>query len=230
MGPQASRFTISFWSWTLSLGVAAIFLLVPLAQSLAPSVRKLLRTTPLVPSDALVVRRPLTQPTAFIGNDCTACSCRTVRARPHSECEKCHADVQHMLTYARTDVALFDRQRCAQCHSSTSSRPRSYPRERSVHGLSARLDKLNPTRRSRTPPNFGPTTPNSPRCAQPGPRCRARHGQPQWLDSSKRRRSRNLAPEVPHAQHLNPKGLKSPTGERVLQCGIAIGPTPAAAK
>jgi hypothetical protein len=44
--------------------------------------------------------------------------------------------------------------------------------------------------------------------------------QPQWLDSSNPATFKeNSHLKFSHAQHLNPKGIKSPTGERVLQCG-----------
>src|SRR6185369_16206569 len=113
---QSSRYTISFWSWTLTIGVAAIFLLVPIGTFLGPSMRKILRSTPLVPSDALWSSGPLHSAHRFIGNDCTACHVNPFQPVRNSECETCHAEVQHHVDVRSADVKLFDRERCAQCH------------------------------------------------------------------------------------------------------------------
>jgi hypothetical protein len=220
-GVQASRFTISFWSWTLTLGVAAIFLL-PMGTFLAPSVRKLLRSTPLVPSDALWSAGPLHATHRFIGNDCTACHVNPFERVRNSECEKCHADVQHHVDVHTTDVALFDKQRCAACHFEHKEPASLIPRdERLCTDCHARLDKLKSDPQVENAADFGSDHPefriavlSRDEIVAPG------QWQPQWLDSSNAATFKeNSHLKFSHAQHLNPKGIKSPTGERVLQCG-----------
>ncbi len=218
---QASRFTISFWSWTLTLGVAAIFLL-PMGTFLAPSVRKLLRSTPLVPSDALWSAGPLHATHRFIGNDCTACHVNPFERVRNSECEKCHADVQHHVDVHTTDVALFDKQRCAACHFEHKEPASLIPRdERLCTDCHARLDKLKSDAQVENAADFGSDHPelriavlSRDEIVAPG------QWQPQWLDSSNAATFKeNSHLKFSHAQHLDPKGIKSPTGERVLQCG-----------
>jgi len=219
---QVSRYTISFWSWTLTVGVAAIFLLVPLGTLLAPTMRKLLRSAPFVPSDALWSSGPLHATHRFIGNDCTACHANPFERVRNSECEKCHADVQHHVDVRTTDLALFNGERCAGCHFEHKEPATLILRDqRLCTDCHARLDKLKPTAQARNAANFGSDHPefrlavlSQNEIIAPG------RWQPQWLDSSNPATFKeNSHLKFSHAQHLNPKGLKSPMGERVLQCG-----------
>jgi hypothetical protein len=220
-GVQASRFTISFWSWTLTLGVAAIFLLVPMGTLLAPSMRKLLRSTPLVPSDALWSSGPLHAAHRFIGNDCTACHVNPFERVRNSECEKCHADVQHHVDVHTADVALFDRERCAACHFEHKQPATLVLRDqRLCTDCHARLDKLKSDPLVENAADFGSAHPEF-RLAVLSQNELVAPGQwaPQWLDSSNAATFKETSHlKFSHAQHLNPKGIKSPTGERVLQC------------
>jgi len=219
---QGSRFTISFWSWTLTLGVAAIFLLVPMGAFLAPPVRKLLRSTPLVPSDALWSAGPLHATHRFIGNDCTSCHVTPFERVHNSECEKCHSDVQHHVDVRTADIALFDQERCETCHLEHKEPASLIPRdERLCTDCHARLDKLKRGAEVQNAADFGSNHPefrlavlSEDAIVAPG------QWQPQWLDSSNPATFKeNSHLKFSHAQHLNPKGIKSPTGERVLQCG-----------
>jgi predicted CXXCH cytochrome family protein len=219
---QASRFTMSFWSWTLTIGVAAIFLLVPMGTFLAPSVRKLLRSTPLMPSDALWSSGPLHAAHRFIGNDCTACHVNPFERVRNSECEKCHADVQHHVDVHTTDVALFERERCAECHFEHKQPATLILRDqRLCTDCHARLDRRKSATRLENAADFGSDHPefrlavlSQDQMVAPG------QWQPQWLDSSNAATFKETSHlKFSHAQHLNPKGLKSPRGERVLQCG-----------
>ncbi|HEV7441110.1 MAG TPA: FHA domain-containing protein, partial [Steroidobacteraceae bacterium] len=221
-GMRRSRFTISFWSWTLTLGVAAVFLVVPMGTFLAPSVRKLLRSTPLVPSDALWSAGPLHATHRFIGNDCTACHVNAFERVRNSECEKCHDDVQHHVDVRSADVAVFDRQRCAACHFEHKEPATLVLRDqRLCTDCHARLDKLKSDPQIENAADFGSHHPefrlavlSRDEIVAPG------QWQPQWLDSSNAATFKeNSHLKFSHAQHLNPKGIKSPKGERVLQCG-----------
>jgi predicted CXXCH cytochrome family protein len=216
------RFSISFWSWTLTIGVAAIFLLVPMGTFVAPAVRKLMRTTPLVPSDALWSSGPLHAAHRFIGNDCTACHVNPFERVRNSECEKCHADVQHHIDVRSADVRLFDKERCAACHFEHKEPATLVLRDqRLCTDCHARLDKLKHNSLVENSANFGTDHPEfrlavlrEDDIVAPG------QWEPQWLDSgnpASLKEDSHL--KFSHAQHLDPKGIKSPTGERVLQCG-----------
>lgn len=215
------RFSISFWSWTLTVGVAAIFLLIPMGTFMAPSVRKLLRSTPLAPSDALWSSGPLHATHRFIGNDCTACHAHPFERVRNTECEKCHADVQHHVDIRSSDVALFDKERCAACHFEHKEPATLVLRDqRLCTDCHARMDKLKSQAQVQNAANFGSDHPDfrlavlrEEQIVAPG------RWVPQWLDSTNPATFKEVSHlKFSHVQHLNPKGLKSPTGERVLQC------------
>jgi predicted CXXCH cytochrome family protein len=219
---HSSRYTISFWSWTLTIGVAAIFLLVPMGTFLAPSMRKLLRSTPLVPSDALWSSGPLHAAHRFIGNDCTACHANPFERVRNSECEKCHADVQHHVDVRSADVALFERERCAECHFEHKEPATLILRDqRLCTDCHARLDRLKSDVQVENSSDFGSDHPefriavlSEDEIVAPG------QWRPQWLEASNAATFKETSHlKFSHAQHLNPKGIKSPLGERVLQCG-----------
>jgi predicted CXXCH cytochrome family protein len=220
-GSQGTRFTISFWSWTLTLGVAAIFLLIPMGTFVAQPVRKLLRATPFVPSDALWSSGPLHAAHRFIGNDCTACHVNPFERVRNGECEKCHADVQHHVDVHTTDVALFEGERCAGCHFEHKQPATLVLRDqRLCTDCHARLDKLKSNALAENASNFGSDHPEfrvavltQNETMAPG------QWQPQWLDSRNPATFReNSHLKFSHAQHLDPKGIHSPAGERILQC------------
>jgi hypothetical protein len=218
---QAPRLTISFWSWTLTIGVAAIFLLIPMGTFLAPSVRKILRTTPLVPSDALWISGPLHATHRFIGNDCTACHVNPFERVRNVECEKCHSDVQHHVDVRTADVALFEGERCARCHFEHKQPSALIPRDqRLCADCHAHMDELKRDAQVENAANFGSSHPqfrlavlSQDEAVAPG------RWQARWLDPRHPESLReNSHLKFSHAQHLDPKGIQSPTGERVLQC------------
>jgi hypothetical protein len=220
-GARATRFTISFWSWTLTIGVAAIFLFVPMGTFVAPAMRKLLRTTPFAPSDALWSSGPLHAAHRFIGNDCTACHVNPFERVRNVECEKCHADVQHHVDVHTKDTALFEGQRCAECHFEHKQPATLVLRDqRLCTDCHAHLDKLKAGAQVQNAANFGTDHPDfrvavlmQNETMAPG------EWQPQWLDSSNPATFKeNSHLKFSHAQHLDPKGIQSPTGERVLEC------------
>ncbi len=218
---QAPRFTMAFWSWTLTLGIAVIFLLVPLGTVVTPSLRKLVRNTPLVPSDSLWSTGPLHATHQSIGNDCTACHLTPFQRVRNEQCEKCHAGVQHHVDIRTADVALFQGQRCANCHFEHKTPATLVLRDqRLCTDCHARIDRLKADAGVENVADFGAAHPEL-RIAvltQVGTATAVRW-QPQWLDRS--------APATfiershlrfSHEKHLDPQGVKSPTGERVLHC------------
>jgi len=222
MRSQSTRYTISFWSWTLTIGVAAIFLLVPIGTFLGPSMRKILRSTPLVPSDALWSSGPLHAAHRFIGNDCTACHVNPFQPVRNSECETCHAEVQHHVDVRSADMTLFDTERCAQCHFEHKEPPTLVLRDpRLCTDCHARMNELETNALVENSSDFGSNHPEfriavlaEDQIVAPG------QWRPMWLEASNPatfKESSHL--KFSHAQHLDPKGIKSPVGERVLECG-----------
>ena len=218
---HSPRYTIGFWSWTLTIGVAAIFLLVPIGTFLGPSMRKTLRSTPLVPSDALWSSGPLDDNHRFIGNDCTACHANPFQPVRNSECEKCHAEVQHHVDVRSADMKLFDRERCAQCHFEHKEPATLVLRDpRLCTDCHSRLDELKSNALVRDSSDFGSNHPefriavlSEDQIVAPG------QWRAIWLEASKPQTFKETSHlKFSHAQHLDPKGIESPLGDRVLEC------------
>ena len=62
-----------FWSWSLTLAVAALFLLIPLTVVMLPEARDALRQTRFLPNDGLWSPGPLHTAHQSIGANCNAC-------------------------------------------------------------------------------------------------------------------------------------------------------------
>src|SRR5262245_23188640 len=112
-----------FWSLMLASGVAAIFLLVPMAAALYQPLRPLLRATAMVPNDSLWSPGPLHAAHAFIGADCNACHTSPFSPIENVQCTSCHSKVEHHVPVASTDIGLFDLKRCGACHVEHAETP-----------------------------------------------------------------------------------------------------------
>src|ERR1041384_4763675 len=112
-----------FWSLMLASGVAAIFLLVPMAEALYQPLRPLLRASAMVPSDGLWSPGPLHTVHAFIGGDCNACHTSPFAPVENVQCTSCHSKVEHHVPVTSPDIALFDQKRCGECHVEHAETP-----------------------------------------------------------------------------------------------------------
>src|SRR3954451_20882643 len=92
-----------FWSLMLASGVAAIFLLVPMAAALYQPLRALLRASAVVPNDGLWSPGPLHAAHAFIGGDCNACHTSPFAPIENVQCTGCHSNVEHHVPVTSAD-------------------------------------------------------------------------------------------------------------------------------
>jgi predicted CXXCH cytochrome family protein len=218
-GPRMSP-----WSWALSLGFAALFLLLPLSGLVMPGIQGALRETPLVPSDALWSPGPLHTAHQSIGTRCNACHAKPFEPVRDQECFACHAVVAHHVDIRTAEVSLFRNTQCTACHLEHKQPAALVQRDQRVctdcHADLKRR-KSNTTVRDATDfgtdhPEFRVTvlqsTPKAaPGTSSPWQAIRLDRGDPEhFVEHSHLRFS--------HLQHLNPKGVKSPKGERVLSC------------
>jgi predicted CXXCH cytochrome family protein len=215
---EAAPPSMSFWSWSLTLGVTAAFLLVPLSGVVMPAARKPLRTTSLLPSDALWSPGPLHTAHQFIGSNCNACHRTPFRRVRDAQCTACHTDVQHHVDVRSTDVRLFSGERCAGCHFEHKQPTALVQRDpRLCTDCHAHLERLkaqpqieNANDFGSRHPEFRPSVLKSVSEALWRPSRLDRRDPAHFIERSHLRFS--------HAQHLDPKGIKSPDGERVLTC------------
>ena len=220
---------MSPWSWALSLGFAAFFLLLPLSGVVMPGIQDPLRDTPLLPSDALWSPGPLHTAHQSIGNRCDACHVKPFEPVRDHECFVCHASVQHHVDIKTTAaVALFQDTQCTACHMEHKQPAALVQRDpRTCTDCHADLGSLKSGTTVRNATDFGTDHPEFRLTVL------ASNGVPNTsvsnVDASEVTstwRSIRLDRDNPasfvehshlrfsHAQHLDPKGVKSPTGER----------------
>jgi hypothetical protein len=211
-----------FWSLMLASGVAAIFLIVPMAAALYQPLRPLLRSSSIVPNDALWSPGPLHASHQFIGGDCNACHTSPFAPIENVQCTNCHTQVEHHVSVRTANVALFDQQRCGECHIEHAETPSVVSRDqRLCTDCHAILDKKAPTTELLNVADFGRDHPDFRVTV-----LQAREGDSGTVDWTRVRL--DLLPDVKrfersrlsfsHEQHLARKGIKGPEGDEVLQC------------
>jgi predicted CXXCH cytochrome family protein len=213
---------ISAWSWTLSLGFAGLFLFLPLSGLMVPDLRQPLREIALLPSDALWSPGPLHAAHQSIGTRCEACHAEPFEPVRDRECLACHSTVAHHIDAHSNDRVLFRDKQCTSCHLEHKQPAALVQRDPGLctdcHGDLKRV-KPNTTMKDATDfgtghPEFGVTVLASTEREDMTLAWRAvrldRDHPADFVEHSHLKFS--------HLQHLNPKGVKSPAGERVLSC------------
>jgi predicted CXXCH cytochrome family protein len=220
-------FSMSFWSWSLVVAVTVLCLLVPWSGLVLPVWGKVLRSTPLLPSDALWNPGPLHTAHLSIGSNCNACHRKPFEPVRDTACATCHADVQHHVDARSHDAGLFQGEHCTSCHrehKQPAALVQSDPRLcTDCHG---HLERIKPDPAVADVTDFGRAHPEfrlSVLAASGSGRLwqsvRLERSQPgRFVERSHLRFS--------HAQHLNPMGVKTPQGDRVLTCQECHRPDP----
>lgn len=211
----------SFWSWTLSLSIIAVFFLIPLSGLIYSSLRDPLRSTPVVPSDNVWISGPLHASHQAIGKDCNVCHAAPFRMVRNQECVTCHRSTQHHVDVASQDVALFAEDRCASCHHEHNE-PSTLvqPDQRLCTDCHLKLDKLQKAPEVLNVGDFGRDHPDF--------RLSMLEARGQGAATLWERVKVPPNPEKPamersnlsfsHRQHLDPKGIKTPDGSQVMVC------------
>jgi predicted CXXCH cytochrome family protein len=224
-GPRMSP-----WSWALSLGFAGLFLLLPLSGLVMPGIQDPLRETPLLPSDALWSPGPLHTAHQSIGSRCDACHVKPFEPVRDHECFVCHASVQHHVDIRTADISLFQGTQCTGCHLEHKQPAALVQRDPRVctdcHADLGRR-KSNTTVENAT--DFGTDHPEfrlTVLASTGTSMSTGTGGEGAPLPWKAVRLDRNDSAhfvehshlKFSHRQHLDPKGVKSPTGVRVLGC------------
>jgi hypothetical protein len=211
-----------FWSLMLASGVAAIFLLVPMAAALYQPLRPLLRANAMIPNDGWWTPGPLHSSHQFIGADCNTCHTSPFTPIANTQCAACHNTVQHHVQVPSGDMNLFSDHRCVDCHlEHTETRTLVSHDQRLCADCHADLKAMKPRTRLMNAADFGKDHPEFRLTmleSQPG-----RDGGMDWqqvrldvLPGVKFIETSHL--NFSHAQHLDTRGIKGPKGDEVLEC------------
>ena len=216
-GPRMSP-----WSWALSLGFAAAFLFLPLSGLVMPGLQEPLRETPLLPSDSLWSPGPLHTAHQSIGTRCDACHAKPFEPVRDQECFACHSAVPHHVDVRTNALALFSDTQCTDCHLEHKQPAALVQHDtRLCTDCHADLKRRKSDTRVRDATDFGTDHPEFRVTVLAG----VERSDASWAWRAVRLDRDDPASFVEHShlkfshnQHLNPKGIKSPTGERVLNC------------
>ena len=211
----------SSWSWVLVFSVSTLFLLIPLAGVIYPPISDLLRERSLLPDDTLWSSGPLNPAHQFIGKNCNACHKKPFESVRNPACTACHDEVQHHVDVQSTKLGLFDESRCISCHREHNEPDILIQRDsRLCTDCHARLDQLTKDKNLKNVSDFSEDHPEfRPTLLIPA----QTQGKTHW---KKRRVAKS--PDKPHREqsflkfshkdHLNPAGIQSPNGDKVLSC------------
>jgi predicted CXXCH cytochrome family protein len=218
-GPRMSP-----WSWALSIGFASLFLLLPLCGLLMPGLQEPLREIPLIPSDGLWSPGPLHTAHQSIGARCDACHVKPFEPVRDQECFACHAMVAHHVDIKSNDVSLFRKVECTSCHLEHKQPASLVQRDpRLCTDCHGDLKHLKPNTTVEDATDFGTDHPEFRITVLASTNIGDEDMSLAWRAVRLDRNDPEHFVEhshlrFSHAQHLDPKGVKSPTGERVLSC------------
>jgi predicted CXXCH cytochrome family protein len=218
---RETRLSARFWSWALVLSVIALFLISPLSASVYAPARRILRSSALVPSDRLWQSGPLHPSHQFIGGNCNACHTTPFRRVANAQCTACHKNVQHHVDVRTADVALFEERRCGGCHVEHEEPTVLIQRNSRLctdcHGhlkdLKSNTEVANVTDFGTDHPGFRLTLLERSTSDATSQWHAVRSPQGTGV-----RPAEHSGLTFSHAEHMKPKGIKSPRGYEVMKC------------
>lgn len=209
------------WAWIWGLSILAFFLVIPLLSPMLmhdkPELVKQLRNSPL-PSDSAWLSGPLHKSHQFIGDACETCHAKPFVMVRDEECTACHSEMKHHADPEAFAMPELDSVRCAVCHQShheptaliNSSEKLCTDCHNSFDQHFAKSQLSNVT-------SFAADADNG------HPQFRVTMQQPEsdtllWLSLDDPKISDPSGLKFPHDKHLKPDGIKSPDGEKILNC------------
>lgn len=216
-----TRLSKSFWSWMLVVSVMLLFFVIPISGLFSSPVKQLLRESILLPDDSLWSTGPLHRSHQTIGKDCNACHITAFKMVQNQQCIECHSDIQHHVDAASHEADHFHKNRCANCHREHNEPSILVQRDqRFCADCHQNLEKLkNDTKLadvsdfSKNHPEFSLTL-LKPFFEETQTRWEAVRTERNSLATI--REESNL--RFSHKEHLNPEGIRSPDGDKLLEC------------
>ena len=218
------------WSWLLFLGILAAFLVVPLAMLPVKAGLEALRAGPM-PSDHAWSTGALHEAHRTIDGRCNACHQLPFVRVENKACLSCHGPALHR--HAAPGIATGagpDGARCEHCHSSHEPAPLTRRDDAlctPCHGdlktaTGGRTEAGDATDFGTRHPEFRATLKVAGDDGDAARSLRLTVGSPALREQSHLK--------FGHAKHLDPRGLKTLDGTRVLGCGDCHRPEPGGAR
>jgi len=215
----------SFWSWALALSIIALFMLIPFSGVVYSALQEPLRSTPMIPSDGIWTSGPLHASHKSIGANCNSCHEIPFRMVRNDQCVACHDSMQHHVdVLSKDDVQVFevkDETRCGSCHHEHNEPSTlAHQDQRLCTDCHEKLDGLKKQPELLNVADFGTNHPNFRLSIL---EARGQGAETLWErvripPSALKGTLEGSHLNFSHAQHLDPKGIKAPAGDQVLQC------------
>jgi hypothetical protein len=210
-------------SWTLVLAVLTLTLLAPLLVSWDTPLRTPLRAAALVPGDRLWLPGPLHSAHQSIGGDCNACHGAPFERVANGACIRCHPGTQHHVPAASPVRASFAAMQCADCHEEHAEPSRLLDTSgRACVVCHGRLHRLDAKTTLQDATDFGTDHPDF-SLAMLEPPAAGAGANTEWRTrfspgGFRPRPEEHSNLKFSHEVHLDRRGIKSGTGDRVLEC------------
>ena len=208
-------------SWVFAFSVMTLFLLIPISGVVYPPLREILRENTLIPDDNLWSTGPLHPAHQIIGKDCNSCHTTPFKMVRNRQCLECHTDIQHHVDVTSQDVQVFEQNRCASCHREHNEPSILVQQDqRFCADCHRQLDKQKTDTELANVSDFGADHPEFRlTLLMPHHEEEKTRWEPTRLErnSLKTIREKSFL-QFSHKDHLDPKGLKSPDGDKVLLC------------
>jgi len=207
------------WSWLLFALVLTLFLVIPGLGLLNDQVQSMSRSTPL-PDDGAWDTGPLIDAHHIpeIGDDCNVCHVKPFRMVRNQQCLVCHEDIgRHAEKDAHTEL---DQALCENCHKEHNEPPSIVRQDDALCAdCHMSLDSVVKATVLRNATSFGEDHPAF-KLTMLEPVLQG-DATLDWRtvrfdQSSPIAERSNL--KFPHHKHLDPEGVKSPTGDEVMVC------------
>ena len=216
-------------SWFLFVVILIATLIIPLAGNMMPGLQQQLRNMPL-PDDGQWEAGTLQSAHHYFGEDCSTCHTVAFKKVMNEACETCHT---HTAAHADPEVfsiiASSDN-RCAACHRDHNGKD-GLIRDDQKLCQDCHQDLQHRTAKQTLLADASDFTDNHPQFkVEVAAWDASGHYAPrrESLDSDTLIEHSNL--HFPHDLHLNPAGIASPTGQRILNCDACHGAEPGGAK
>jgi predicted CXXCH cytochrome family protein len=203
------------YAWILVAIVFIVALALPAISALFPGAATVARYSTLLPDDGLWLAGPVHRAHAAISTDCRSCHTALFERVPDDACLACHKVSRHVIGESNT---VLGERRCASCHLEHNEPPQLVSEHQ---GLCADCHKG-------LPPETGLANASDFLLDHPGfrisllrPQVNAK-GEIAWeehhllLADAQGAEQSNL--KFDHAAHLDPEGIVTPDGRRVIEC------------
>ena len=222
-----SRLNKRVWSWVMFFGIFIAFLAIPVAGLFNDDVKQILRSSPL-PSDGVWDSGKLIPAHQIpeIVNDCSICHAKPFVKVENQQCLNCHKTTPNHVDTNVHHVAGLDGRLCESCHKEHGGVEAMLVSNKGLcsdchaeiaASTEGQTSLKNVSDFSIQHPEFALNI-LTPKTADPATEWEVKRVD--WSLDVKEQS--NL--KFPHSVHMDPKGIGSPTGDKVLTCGDCHAP------